>query len=51
MLAEGAGDTVESVSFQASGSTNDQTRKCEQREVEADEGYGVSRKEMRIVCH
>ncbi len=26
-------------------------RSCEQREVETDEGYGLSRKEVRFVCH
>jgi hypothetical protein len=28
-----------------------QSRQCEDREVEADEGYGVSHKEIRRVCH
>jgi hypothetical protein len=26
-------------------------RDCERREVETDEGYGLSRKETRLVCH
>ncbi len=28
-----------------------QNQQCEDREVEADEGYGVSHKETRRVCH
>jgi hypothetical protein len=28
-----------------------QSQQCEDREVEADEGYGVSHKEIRRVCH
>ena len=48
VMAEGVAQAVEAASVQAR--TGDQ-RQCEQREVETDEGYGVSRKEMRLVCH
>ena len=34
--------------YQADAAQNQQ---CEDREVEADEGYGVSHKETRRVCH
>jgi hypothetical protein len=48
VMAEGVAQTVEAASVQAQAG---EERQCEQREVEADEGYGVSRKEMRLVCH
>lgn len=51
VMAEAAANTVEAASFQSSATRDDQSRKCEQREVEADEGYGVSRKEVRVICH
>jgi hypothetical protein len=57
VMAEGVVQAVQSVAVQASTAvhataavaSDDQV--CEQREVEADEGYGISRKEMRVVCH
>ena len=48
--AEGASRAVEASAVKASASTIDVQSGCEQREVEADEGYGVSRKEMRTIC-
>ncbi len=51
VMAEGAADAMQAASFQASATSSDRTQKCEQREVEADEGYGVSRKEVRLICH
>jgi hypothetical protein len=49
VMAEGAARAVEAASFQA-GAAAANTRQCEDREVEADEGYGISRKEVRHVC-
>jgi hypothetical protein len=40
---------VQAVTIQASDGEN--ARQCEEREVEADEGYGVSSKVIRIICH
>jgi len=56
VMAEGAAQAVEAVSARAVEAVSVQARageerQCEQREVETDEGYGVSRKEMRLVCH
>jgi hypothetical protein len=50
VMAEGVAQAVEAVAIQASAASS-ADRQCEQREVEADEGYGISRKEIRIVCH
>ena len=47
VMAENAANVVESVAIKALGSTE---RRCEARDVEADEGYGVSRLERRVVC-
>ena len=47
VMAENAANVVEAVSIKALGSTE---RRCEARDVEADEGYGVSRLERRVVC-
>jgi|GEM_PF-6243219 len=47
VMAENAANVVEAVSVKALGSTE---RRCETRYVEADEGYGVSRLERRVVC-
>ena len=47
VMAENAANVVEAVSVKALGSTE---RRCEARDVEADEGYGVSRLERRVVC-
>jgi hypothetical protein len=51
VMAEGVAQAVEAVSVQASADVSSDEPKCEQREVEADEGYGVSRKEVRLICH
>jgi hypothetical protein len=42
--------STQAVSTPAKPGENDQARQCEEREVAADEGYGVSRKEVRLVC-
>ncbi len=47
VMAEGVAQAVEAVSIPSQARED---RQCEMREVEADEGYGVSRKEMRLVC-
>ncbi len=47
VMAEGVAQAVEAVTIQSESGEN---RQCEMREVEADEGYGVSRREMRLVC-
>ena len=47
VMAENAANVVESVAVKALGSTE---RRCESRDVEADEGYGVSRTVRRVVC-
>jgi hypothetical protein len=47
VMVENAANVVESVAVKALGSTE---RRCEARDVEADEGYGVSRLERRVVC-
>jgi hypothetical protein len=47
VMAGSAANVVEAVSANALGSTE---RRCEARDVEADEGYGVSRLERRVVC-
>ncbi len=47
VMAEGVAQAVEAVSIPSQAGED---RQCEMREVEADEGYGVSRKEMRLVC-
>ena len=57
VMAEGVVQAVESVAVQATTAVQataaaaSDDRICEEREVEADEGYGVSRKEMRVICH
>lgn len=48
--AEGATRAVEASAVKASASSIEGQSGCEQREVEADEGYGVSRKEFRTIC-
>ncbi len=47
VLAEGGSRGI-SADYQADAA---QSQQCEDREVEADEGYGVSHKEIRRVCH
>jgi hypothetical protein len=47
VMAEGDGRAIEASALQADAA---QPRRCEDREVEADEGYGVSHKEIRRVC-
>ena len=49
VMAEGVVQAVQAVTVQTSGGEN--ARQCEEREVEADEGYGVSSKVIRIICH
>jgi hypothetical protein len=48
-MAEGAARAVDASSFQADANAT-QLPNCEDREVDADEGYGVSRKVIRRVC-
>jgi hypothetical protein len=48
--AEGAAHAVEATAAKASANSTEASSRCEQREVEADEGYGVSRTEIRLVC-
>ncbi len=48
--AEGAARGVETTALKSNGASDQASTGCEQREVEADEGYGVSRKEIRLVC-
>jgi hypothetical protein len=45
--AEASSHPMETTAIKA---TDDASSRCEQREVEADEGYGVSRTEIRLVC-
>ena len=49
VMAEGVVQAVQAVTIQASDGEN--AHQCEEREVEADEGYGVSSKVIRIICH
>lgn len=49
VMAEGGAQAVAAVSVQADADAG-RDRHCEDREVEADEGYGVSHKEIRRVC-
>jgi hypothetical protein len=44
VMAEGAANVVKAVA----GPSGE--RRCEWRDVEADEGYGVSRIEKRLIC-
>lgn len=48
VMAEGAANVVKAVSGQTAGADE---RRCETRDVETDEGYGVSRMEKRVICH
>ena len=49
VMAEGGARAIEAASVQADANSG-QSPRCEDREVEADEGYGVSHKEIRHVC-
>ena len=49
VMAEGVVQAVQAVTIQTSD--GESARQCEEREVEADEGYGVSSKVIRTVCH
>ncbi|HUO54902.1 MAG TPA: hypothetical protein VMU18_09185 [Rhodoblastus sp.] len=50
VMAESGARTVGAAAYQADASAAPATQ-CEDREVEADEGYGVSHKEIRRICH
>jgi hypothetical protein len=50
VMAQSAANVVEAVTLQASSALGSTERRCEARDVEADEGYGVSRLERRVVC-
>jgi hypothetical protein len=50
VMAENAANVVEAVSFKAGAALGSTERHCEERDVDTDEGYGVSRLERRIVC-
>lgn len=49
VMAEGVAQAVQAVTIQPSDV--DPARQCEEREVEADEGYGVTTKVIRVFCH
>jgi len=49
VIAEGSSRAAEPASFQAEAAAA-QSRDCEDLEVEADEGYGISHKVIRHVC-
>jgi hypothetical protein len=49
VMAEGGARAVEAASIQSDAAAAN-VRHCEDREVEADEGYGISHKEVRHVC-
>jgi hypothetical protein len=49
VMAEGGARAIEAANVATDASAG-QSRDCVDREVEADEGYGVSHKEMRRVC-
>jgi hypothetical protein len=49
VMAEGGANAVNAAAYQAAADAS-QARQCEDREVEADEGYGISHKEIRRVC-
>jgi hypothetical protein len=49
VMAEGSSRAAEAASFQADADAA-QSQNCEDREVEADEGYGVSHKVIRHIC-
>jgi hypothetical protein len=50
VMAGSAANVVEAVTQQASSALGSTERRCEARDIEADEGYGVSRIEKRVVC-
>jgi hypothetical protein len=50
VMAESAAHVVESVSVHANATLAADPQHCEMRDVEADEGYGVSRMEKRLIC-
>lgn len=50
VMADSAADAPQAVAVQAGSVLGDRERRCEEREVAADEGYGVSRMERRMVC-
>jgi Flp pilus assembly protein TadG len=50
VVADSAADAAQAVAVQANSLRGDHERRCEQRDVAADEGYGVSRMERRMVC-
>jgi hypothetical protein len=49
VMAEGVAQAVQAVAIQTTD--GERARQCEEREVEADEGYGVSTKVIRLICH
>jgi Flp pilus assembly protein TadG len=50
VMADGAADAAQAVAIQANTILGDREHRCEERDVAADEGYGVSRMERRLVC-
>jgi hypothetical protein len=50
VMADGATDASQAVAVRATSILGDRDRRCVEREVAADEGYGVSRMERRLVC-
>ena len=50
VMADSAADAAQAVSMQTNSVLVDRDRRCEEREVAADEGYGVSRMEKRLIC-
>jgi hypothetical protein len=49
VMAEGGARAIEAATVRANANAAE-SRDCQDREVEADEGYGVSHKEIRHVC-
>ena len=50
VMAEGGGNGADQAA-ETQAALNSDDRTCEQREVQTDEGYGLSRTETRLVCH
>jgi hypothetical protein len=49
VMAEGGAQAIGAATYRADAQSA-QGQQCEDREFEADEGYGVSHKEIRRVC-
>ncbi len=49
-MGEGAAPESQIIQAKAPATLTNPGRRCETREMDVDEGYGVTRKEMRRVC-